>query len=69
MEHSRENIVKHLKAMSKNSWDVAQIVPELKVEYEHESSAYDVAVSLLTDKDFFNGLCKIYGIEESEGAK
>lgn len=67
MEHSKENIVKLLRAMSKNCMDVASSTPELEKQMICRALGYDVAAMVVNDEQYFNSLCKCFELDESEG--
>ena len=65
MKYTKANVVKVLKALSKNCRDVARIFTEdseMRIRRTSEACAYDAAISLLTDQKFFNRICEIMKI-------
>lgn len=65
MKNTKANVVKLLKALQKNSMDVARIFTEdstMRIRRTAEARAYDAAIALLTDQKYFNRICEIIKI-------
>lgn len=75
MRQTKENVVKLLSEMSKNARSVAEsFAPKNPIRassFRAYAMAYDEAIWLLTDANYFNEIAKIYGnsISPSEEAE
>lgn len=72
MRQTKENVVKLLKEMRKNAHAVAEMLrddnPVVSSRFVSYASAYDEAIWLLTDSNYFNKVADIYAdrIEEAK---
>ena len=71
MKNTKDNVVKLLKAMSKNSMEMARIaerddsdLKKWRRAYIAEANAYDIAIAALTDQKYFNDICEVMKIED-----
>ena len=68
MENTKANVVKLLKAIRKNSMEMARIaerdsdLKKWRRAYIAEANAYDIAITVLTDQNYFNDICKVMKI-------
>ncbi len=68
MKNTKANVVKLLKAISKNSMEMARIaerdeaLKKWRSAYIAEANAYDRAIAVLTDQTYFNRYCDIFEI-------
>jgi hypothetical protein len=64
MKHTKANVIKLLKAMYEHYHEMARIVPEDHRLYINKAIEVSNAISFLTDKEYFEKFCEIYGITE-----
>lgn len=70
MEHTKENSIKLLAAMCRNTLDVAKDMeadnPQFAWELRHEADGFQQAIWLLTDPNYFKKIENIYFSSENE---
>ena len=70
MRQTKDNAIKLLAAMFRNSMDVARDVeadnPQFARELRHEADGFQQAIWLLTDPDFFDKIAEIHFPSENE---
>ena len=64
MKNTKDNVVKLLRALEKQSLDLARIMERYSDDkqysnYMSEAIAYDRVISSLTDQKYFSKLCEI----------
>lgn len=70
MKHTKQNVIKVLTAMNELAMRIYHDTEDedLKTMYLHESMAFDQALWLLTDKEYFDKMVEIHevGKEKSD---
>lgn len=68
MKHTKTNIVRLLEAMEENERFIAHDTKNAKLKHDMyiKSAELFTVLNILKDKEFFNHLCEIYEITETE---